>query len=103
MELVLQGINYFAKKEKIYGLDERELELRQELRDNYLRLIRLSFRDQIENVKVIDEEGTDVTPAKLKGIQRGKKIHNRHIESSPDFSEQMMTYLNSLDQAPDSE
>lgn len=98
MELVLQGINYFAKKEKLYGLDEREKEMRQELRENYLRLIRLSFQDQIEHVKVIDEEGTDVTPAKLKGIQRGKQLHNRHLEHQTDLPDQMMTYLNSLDQ-----
>ena len=41
MKLIIQGINYYAKKEKMYGLDERETELRQELRDSYIQLIRL--------------------------------------------------------------
>lgn len=103
MELVLQGINYFAKKEKIYGLNEREKEMRQELRENYLRLIRLSFQDQIENVKVVDVEGADVTPAKLKGIQRGKQLHNRHLENQTDLSDQMKVYLNSMDQDNDND
>ena len=50
MKLIIQGINYYARKEKMYGLDEREAALRQELRDNYINLIRLSFQDQIKNI-----------------------------------------------------
>ncbi|UUX35322.1 DUF896 domain-containing protein [Fundicoccus culcitae] len=81
MELILDGINYFAQKEKFYGLDDREKELRAELREEYLRLFRMAFSDQIEHVKVVDPEGTDVTPAKMKAIQRGKQIHGRHLEA----------------------
>lgn len=93
MELVLDGINYFAKKEKFYGLDEREKDLQAELRDEYLRLFRMAFSDQIEHVKVVDIEGTDVTPAKMKAIQRGKQIHGRHLDAK---KQQMDDQMNDL-------
>jgi len=38
------------------------------------------MRNHIEGMKIVDQEGTDVTPDKLKQIQKEKKIHNRHLE-----------------------
>ena len=35
------------------------------------------MRNHIEGMKVVDEEGTDVTPEKLKQIQKEKGLHNR--------------------------
>ena len=99
MKLIIQGINYYAKKEKMYGLDERETELRQELRDSYIQLIRLSFQDQIEHVKIVDEAGNDLTPETLKAIQRGKQIHGRHFEPRNDLPTRMETFLAGLDEA----
>lgn len=98
MKLIIQGINYFARKEKMYGLDEREVELRQELRENYIKLIRLSFQDQIEHVKVVDIEGNDVTPEFLKGIQRGKQIHGRHLEAKNDLPTKMEAFLAEIEE-----
>ena len=34
----------------------------------------------LARMKIVDQEGTDVTPDKLKQIQKEKKIHNRHLE-----------------------
>ena len=93
INLILQGINYYARKEKMYGLDERELALRQELRNSYMEIIRLSFRDQIEHVKIVDLEGNDLTPEILKGIQRGKQLHGRHLETKNDLPTKMEEFL----------
>ncbi len=35
------------------------------------------MRKTIEGVKIVDEEGTDVTPDKLKDIQKEKGLHGR--------------------------
>lgn len=104
MKLIIQGINYYARKEKMYGLDEREAALRQELRDNYINLIRLSFQDQIEHVKVVDEDGNDLTPAIMKAIQKEKQIHGRHLDAQEDLPTKMEHFLASLeDTNPDIE
>ena len=39
-----------------------------------------SLNKNIEGLKIVDEEGNDVTPDKLKAIQKEKRIHNRHNE-----------------------
>lgn len=49
----------------------------QELRKEYLEAFRGGMRHHIEGMKVVDQEGTDVTPEKLKQIQREKGLHNR--------------------------
>ncbi|WP_141708594.1 DUF896 domain-containing protein, partial [Staphylococcus hominis] len=43
------------------------------LRKQYLDSFREGFKQQIESTKVIDPEGNDVTPEKLKKIQESKK------------------------------
>ncbi len=35
------------------------------------------MKKTIEGVKIVDEEGTDVTPEKLKEIQKNKGLHGR--------------------------
>ena len=42
------------------------------IRDRYLDSFRKGFKQQLENTKVIDPEGNDVTPEKLKKIQSEK-------------------------------
>lgn len=48
-----------------------------ELRDAYITAFRGGMRNTIEGVKIVDEEGTDVTPDKLKDIQKDKGLHGR--------------------------
>lgn len=71
----LNRINTLAKKKKSEGLTEAEAKEQSKLRSEYLTTFRNSFKDQIEHTKVIDPEGNDVTPDKLKEIQ--KKNHTR--------------------------
>lgn len=76
----LRRINELSKKKKEHGLTDAELKEQSELREEYLQNLRKGFRNHIEGLKIVDEEGNDVTPDKLKAIQKEKRIHNRHNE-----------------------
>lgn len=68
----LQRINELAAKAKKDGLTEAEKTEQDKLRKEYLRDFRQSFKNQLRSVKVMDEEGKDVTPEKLKKDQDEK-------------------------------
>lgn len=70
-------INELAKKSKSEGLTLVEQKEQKELREEYLERFRGGMRNHIEGMKVVDEEGNDVTPDKLKDIQKEKGIHDR--------------------------
>lgn len=76
----LRRINELSKKKKEHGLTDAELKEQFVLREEYLQNLRKGFRNHIEGLKIVDEEGNDVTPDKLKAIQKEKRIHNRHNE-----------------------
>lgn len=57
-------INELAKRAKTTGLSTSEIEEQKKLREEYLMKFRSSFKSQLENVKVIDPLGRDVTPTK---------------------------------------
>lgn len=65
-------INELSKKSKAGTLTEEEAKERSLLRKEYLESFRTSFRKTIENVQIFDAEGNDVTPEKVKNIQRNK-------------------------------
>lgn len=67
----LQRINELAKKAKTTGLSIEEAKEQTSLRKQYLETFRNAMRDTIEHVKIIDPEGNDVTPEKVK-----EKRHN---------------------------
>jgi len=74
----LARINELAKKSKTTeGLTDVEKKEQQLLREEYLQSFRKGMRNHIEGMKVVDEEGTDVTPEKLKQIQKEKGLHDR--------------------------
>jgi len=66
----LQRINVLAKKAKREGLTEEEKVEQTNLRKEYLQNIRRSFTNQISNMTVIDPEGKDVTPEKVKKLKK---------------------------------
>ena len=66
----LKRISVLARKAKSEGLTEEETAEQKELRDQYLQAFRATFKKQLTSVKVIDPEGNDVTPEKLKKNQR---------------------------------
>ncbi|HLR72873.1 MAG TPA: DUF896 domain-containing protein [Pseudogracilibacillus sp.] len=71
----LSRINDLAKKSKAEGLSKEEKQEQAELREEYLQNIRKSFTNQITTMTVIDPEGNDVTPEKVKKIKEKKKKH----------------------------
>ena len=73
----LARINELAKKKKEVGLTDTEQKEQQLLREEYLTAFRSGMKHHIEGMKVVDPDGTDVTPDKLKQIQKEKGIHNR--------------------------
>ncbi|WP_214848028.1 DUF896 domain-containing protein [Exiguobacterium sp. s193] len=69
----LDRINELANKSKIEPLSEAETKEQKELRTAYLEAFRGSFKNQMMGIKIVDEEGTDVTPEKLKQAQEEER------------------------------
>ena len=76
----IERINELARKKKTVGLTQVEQDEQLLLRQEYLEAFRGGMRNHIEGLKIVDEEGNDVTPEKLKQIQREKGLHNRNAE-----------------------
>lgn len=66
----IKRINELSKKSKTTGLSMEEAKEQTKLRQEYLATFRASMRETIENVQVIDPEGNDVTPEKVKQAQK---------------------------------
>lgn len=69
---MIKEINELAHKSKTVGLTDEEEVRQQELRQEYLRIFRSGFKQQLQSIKVVDEKGNDVTPSKLK---KAKKLN----------------------------
>ena len=76
----IERINELARKKKTVGLTQVEQDEQLLLRQEYSESFRGGMRNHIEGLKIVDEEGNDVTPEKLKQIQREKGLHNRNEE-----------------------
>lgn len=74
----LQRINELAKKKKEIGLTEKEAKEQSKLRKAYLDSFREKFKQQIESTRVIDPEGNDVTPDKVKNILDSKNKEDKN-------------------------
>lgn len=73
----LDRINELVRKQRSEGLTPEEVSEQKDLREKYIKAFRSGMRNHIEGMKIMDPEGQDVTPEKLKGIQKDKGIHNR--------------------------
>lgn len=69
----LARINELAKKAKSTGLTEIEAKEQSKLRGEYLQTFRSSMFNTLKSVKIVDPEGNDVTPEKLKKVQQQDK------------------------------
>ncbi|MEG9296794.1 DUF896 domain-containing protein [Mangrovibacillus sp. Mu-81] len=71
----MNRINELAKKSKASGLTDNEAKEQTKLRKEYLETFRQSMKGTIENTRVFDSEGNEVTPKKVKDIQNKRKMH----------------------------
>ncbi|MGL5899148.1 MAG: DUF896 domain-containing protein [Lactobacillaceae bacterium] len=70
----LARINELAHLQKTVGLTADQKKEQAELRQKYLDEFKKGFRSQIESLKVVDNEGNDITPEKLREVQRQKGL-----------------------------
>lgn len=69
MKDILKRINELAQKKKNEGLTESEVGEMKTLREKYLEIFRGSMQELLLNTTVVDPEGADVTPKKLRTEQ----------------------------------
>ena len=74
-EAKLARINELAKIAKTRELTKKEKDERHKLRQDYIKNFRKSFTNQFKTMKVIDPEGNDVTPQKVRDLQARNKKH----------------------------
>lgn len=68
----VERINQLARKAKAEGLTSEELVEQKQLRDEYIAAYRESLREQLHSITVIDKEGNDITPEKLKESKKNR-------------------------------
>ncbi|MCE4148200.1 MULTISPECIES: DUF896 domain-containing protein [Bacillus amyloliquefaciens group] len=68
-------INELAQKAKSNTITDEEKAEQKKLRQEYLKGFRSSMKNTLKSVKVIDPEGNDVTPEKLKREQQKNNLH----------------------------
>lgn len=73
---LIDRINELANKKKEKGLTEEEQAEQKRLRETYLSLFRENFRSHIEMLQVYDKNGKEVTPEKVKRIQRERGLRD---------------------------
>lgn len=66
----LERINALARKARHTALTADELSERDVLRRAYVRQITGQVNNMLTTLTVVDQEGSDVTPAKLRAAQR---------------------------------
>jgi uncharacterized protein YnzC (UPF0291/DUF896 family) len=69
MDDLIKRINELTALAKERELSQSETIERQKLREEYLEIFRSNFKEQLKAVKIVDENGNDVTPEKLKKIK----------------------------------
>ena len=75
-EKLLKRINELAHTNKAEGLTVAEKAERKQLRDQYLKNFREAFRSNIEMMRIFDKDGKEVTPEKVRQIQRKKGLRD---------------------------
>ncbi|MBT2680131.1 DUF896 domain-containing protein [Bacillus sp. ISL-35] len=68
-------INELARKAKTSKLNEEEAKEQTKLRAEYLQSFRSSMLNTLKGVTIVDPEGNDVTPEKLKEEKMKNKLH----------------------------
>lgn len=71
----LARIGELSRKSKAQGLSIEEAKEQSKLRKEYLETFRSTMRKTIENVKVVDPDGKDVTPEKVQQAKRNNRLN----------------------------
>jgi uncharacterized protein YnzC (UPF0291/DUF896 family) len=71
----IDRINELSLKSKSDELTASEKIEQKNLREEYIQSVRSSLKSNLLSVKVVDEEGNDVTPNKLKKAKENRKKH----------------------------
>ncbi|WLR52543.1 DUF896 domain-containing protein [Bacillus tianshenii] len=71
----INRINELSRKSKAEGLTNEEKEEQHNLRQEYLQAFRGSMKDTLKSVKIVDPNGKDVTPQKLKDEKDKSSYH----------------------------
>ena len=64
----IKRINELYHKSKAEGLTDEEKAEQKKLREDYVAAIRGNIRSQIENVKVVDENGNEIPLKRRKNV-----------------------------------
>ncbi|MFD1440167.1 DUF896 domain-containing protein [Lacticaseibacillus hegangensis] len=70
----IDRINELAHKAKAEGLTDEEKAERKQLREAYLRDFRAGFADQLETTQFFDKQGHEITPKKVRDLQRKRGL-----------------------------
>ena len=73
---LIERINEMANKKKAVGLTPEEKEEQKSLRETYLSIFREGFRNRVEMLQIYDKDGKEVTPEKVKNIQRKRGLRD---------------------------
>ena len=73
---LLKRINELAHKNKEEGLTPAETKERDRLRKQYLKNFREAMRYNIEMMRIYDDNGKEVTPEKVREVQRKKGLRD---------------------------
>ncbi len=71
----LNRISELANKAKNEELPPEEKKEQQELREEYLKAFRGNFKEHLHSIKVVDKNGKDVTPDKLKESKKKRGLN----------------------------
>nr|WP_315102415.1 DUF896 domain-containing protein [uncultured Catonella sp.] len=67
-EADIKRINELYHKSKAEGLTDEEKAEQKKLREDYIAAIRGNIRSQLENVKVVDENGNEIPLKRRKNV-----------------------------------
>ncbi|MGP1613096.1 MAG: DUF896 domain-containing protein [Catonella sp.] len=67
-EADIKRINELYHKSKAVGLTDEEKVEQKKLREDYVAAIRGNIRSQLENVRVVDEDGNEVPLKRRKNV-----------------------------------
>jgi len=70
---LVKEINFLAHEQKNRVLTIEEMAYQKMLRERYIGLYRQNFKDNMRNITVVDENGRDITPDKLKAEKATNK------------------------------